>query len=112
MKKYLTGLQKWFHSLVNYYRRIRYGAGCCDTSNLDHYLAELILPPLKKFRKDCQYSYPNEYENLEAWQKDIDEMIWAFEFTFDHENDFNQEMGERAKRGYALFGKHFRSLWT
>ena len=109
------------HWVKNLYLRYRYGAGCCDTYNLDTYLARKILPALKEFRKH-KAGYPVEFSSFEEWDKAMGEMIWAFEYFLEgkeacmnmkQENwiDIALTDAERETRGFELFGKYFRSLW-
>jgi hypothetical protein len=106
------------HFIKNFYRRLRYGGGCCDVYGLDYYLAKKILPPLKEFRRRLAKGggYPEEFNSMEEWLKTIDEMIWAFDFllhgeemTDDIEKD--RKNWERQQKGFELFGKHYNSLW-
>lgn len=107
------------HWMKNLYWRYKYGAGCCDTFGLCHFLAPRILRPLKRFKKHLERGggYPADI-TWEEWHKEINEMIWAFEYLVDGE-DFSEPYnfekdkadGERMQKGFELFGKRFRDLW-
>lgn len=120
MKEYLTNTKRIWHPLVNLWRRYKKGAGCCDVFNADYYLAKKILPVLKEYRRQNDYSYPSELTQKE-WKQILDDMIWAFQYKVDGEEPVNVngkldvkasiELEKRAQRGYELFGKYFRNLW-
>lgn len=78
-----------------------------DLYNLDHTLALVILPALKKFKEE-QSGYPGGLTSDE-WQKILDKMIEAFRVMTDYKISF----GEKAKQqeGFELFGKYFTNLW-
>ena len=116
MKKYLTASRRWFHPIINWLRRRRDGAGCCDVFGADYYMAKKILPVLKTFRKQNNVSHPCDLDSIEDWHKEVDEMIWAFQWLIDGEDyeDYKKDgevMYERQQKGFELFGKRFRQLW-
>ena len=98
-------MYKIFHPIKNLYLRLTRGAGCCDVYNLDCYLVERILKPLKVFRAEV-CSYPSNVESLREWKKILDQIIWSFE---NYEKD--DVDNERLQEGLELFGKYFQSLW-
>ena len=86
---------------------MRYGVGYQDLWNLDFFLAERILPCLKRFKEMERMGYPSGLTE-KKWEKTLDEMIWAFEtkmkgVTF---KDY-----KRQQKGFELFGKYFGDLW-
>ena len=106
-----------FHWFKNVYRRIRYGAGCCDIFGLDYYLAKKIIKPLKEFRRSLERNgggYPSELNSMEEWLAILDKMIWSFEYLISGEEFYKENNNENNKKeaeGFELFGKYFRSLW-
>jgi hypothetical protein len=58
-----------------------------DMWNLDHSLALVILPLLKKFRSSERWGHPPTIENMEEWNKILDKMIWSFKQLVDDDND-------------------------
>lgn len=114
MKHYLLSPKSFFHPLVNYYRRLKYGAGCCDTWSLYYYLAKIILPSLKEFEKSVN-GYPTSLSEKE-WKDILDKMIWSFDYILNGEDDWsntleNQENYKKQQEGLELFGKYFTNLW-
>ena len=108
----------------NYKRNIKIKIHDYDLWNLDITIAILVLPLLKKLRKD-NAGYPfidNEdvpkrlRSNLEfdpdKWHWILDELIWTFKQI--KNNDFipSKKEGERINNGLKLFGKYYRHFWT
>lgn len=89
-----------------------------DFCNLDHTLANYILPRLKHFRS-LNKGYPGCFESTDEWNEVIDDMIFAFEFyangawniqTFDEEKK-TKKFYKRIRKGMKNFAKYFGSLW-
>jgi hypothetical protein len=113
-----------------------------DTWNLDHTLALVIAPALKKFREfDCgyhvignedvseelhtseNYGYHTTDEEDEKrsakWNYVLDEMVWAFDTIIGEDNDEmnytteeEKARQERVANGLRLFAKYYRALWN
>lgn len=84
-----------------------------DLWGLDYYLAKKILPLLKAFRKSKLTGYPPTLKNQKEWLKELDEMIWAFDYIIRTECDWSGKLEneDRCKKGLEAFGKYFRNLW-
>lgn len=97
-----------------------------DTWNLDHTLALIIAPALRRFR-DMTHSFPGDFhrdDDLEgeagmaAWQAALDKMIAAFESVAigydvtDPANADSHTAREAAlQEGLALFARYYSDLW-
>ena len=101
------------------YKKQREERGFDDTElwNLDVTFASFIVPRLKAFREKT-ISYPNEFNNINEWNKILDDMIEGFElwinhFDWDFLSDKNTVNGNNKKVNDALelFSKYFRDLW-
>lgn len=109
-----------------------------DVWSMDHTLALIILPMLKKLHaekhgapdvddedvpeelkstsappKECVWEVdPNHFKR---WDWVMDEMIWSFEYKLKDTDlddiDIWAANGVRAQNGFRLFGKYFQSLW-
>jgi hypothetical protein len=96
-----------------------------DIWNLDHTLALIILPGLKKLREEGMGYFhvrfediPEEYhksdtdEDIKAgYEYVMDEMIFAFQSVIDNCFETNVLHSKRINNGLVLFGKYYRSLW-
>ena len=95
-----------------------------DIWNLDHTLALIIVPCLKKYRENAHGYFAVDNEDTpehlytdDSWSKErmefvLDEMIFAFETVVNDDRPFLEEdISERTKNGLRLFGKYFQSLW-
>lgn len=109
--------------------RLKNNFGISSLWNLDHTIIQFILPRLKAF-KEQTHGFPGTFDTMEAWQKTLNEMIWALEW-YDSEdihddwkkdeygNFLKDEKGElipteehqRAKDGWKLFCDNFFGLW-
>ncbi len=91
-----------------------YKKNCFDPSetwNLDHTIAQFILPRLKYFRENLN-SYPGaDGWTIEKWEKKLDRMIIAFEMKIEDDMDYTEKDWKKIDRGLALFAKHFHNLW-
>lgn len=107
--------QKLKRKIIYWYQRRTRGFDNRELWSLDYTIASFVLPRLKVFR-NYTHGYPSRFENMEQWQKTIDEMIFAMEFTIkEGEGKFNsetyQEEYKRYRRGMKLFCKYFHGLW-
>jgi hypothetical protein len=98
-----------------------YHSSDCDLWGLDHHLAEIILPKLKRFRSLGLHGYPmafseydpnfgmteEEYNNdpyyvggeMDAWLSVIDEIIFAFEYVL-----YSDNFDKSSKAFYTRYG--------
>jgi len=107
-------IRKKLHWIKNLWLRARYGAGCCDTYTLHFFMAGRILRWLKAFRATHRSSHPADLSSLEEWDKELEKMIWSFEYLANGENSTLEQSEKDAKReqaGFELFGRRFRDLW-
>lgn len=80
--------------------------------NLDHSLAKLIAPRLRRFTK-ATGGHPCD-STEEQWQADLEAMTAAFEWVAS-DGVWDIQTAEehvRVQRGLDLFAKNFRSLWN
>ncbi len=99
-------------ALKHFIQRYRFGFDDSETWSLDHSLAKLILPRLKRF-KEKNNGAPFGL-TFEVWNYQIDEMIFAFEcIASDNYFDsrFDEHTENRIKAGLYLFAMNYRSLW-
>ena len=81
-----------------------------ETFSLDHSLAKLILPRLKRF-KEVTIGIPGNLKEDE-WNLILDKMIAAFEFAAsDKRWVAESEEYQKHNEGIKLFAEHFWSLW-
>jgi hypothetical protein len=81
-----------------------------DTFSLDHSLAKVILPRLKRF-KEVTIAYPSDMSEKE-WAENLDKMIAAFEFAGSEERWMaGPKEYEKHQEGIDLFAKHYWGLW-
>lgn len=93
--------------LKHLYQRIIRGWDDSETWSLDHSLAKLILPRLKRF-KELQDGHPSDLSEKE-WDEIIDKMIFAFEWYSD--DPWCKEVPKEVNEGIELFSKWYRDLW-
>jgi len=123
---------EWLYKLCNWVdskkkRTVKVQFDHYDTWSLDHTLALVILPALRKFKEDntghpCGISSEadpvcGKCECEKEWHTILDKMIWSFEQIADdvidyHSSDEYKKYNDRVQEGLELFGKYFRSLWT
>jgi hypothetical protein len=138
--------ETWVNDVCNFIhkrrrRRVEVQIDEYDTWSLDHTLAFIILPALKKMKKEKAGTpftdledapqYPDDEEDggysEDRWEHILDEMIFAFEKIVDDEWDMaiyrdggwteenlakRRAIQERISKGLELFGKYYQSLWT
>jgi hypothetical protein len=79
--------------------------------NLDATIANFIIPRLKAF-KETKGCHPGNFKNEKAWDKCIDEMIFAFEFASNEGFGVDYASNKkRADKGLKLFAKYYFHLW-
>jgi hypothetical protein len=98
-----------------------------DTWNLDHTLALIIAPALRRFRDEtCSFPFafecaddPTGDRGLEGWRAALDKMIASFESMYiEYEVAPILSKEERASRavirqeGFDLFARHYTDLWN
>ncbi len=92
-----------------------------DIWHLDHTLALIILPSLKKFKEVNIHSHPGEFSDKETggngqgskgWHKVLDKMILAFELMLDDESQFDKNKQIQIEKGLRLFAKYYQYLWV
>lgn len=97
-----------------------------DTWNLDHTLALIIAPALRRFR-DTTHSFPGDFHRdddpdgeagMAAWQETLDKMIAAFEsvsigydITDPLDADTHAAREAALQEGLALFARYYSHLW-
>ena len=95
----------------------KYGFSDSETWTLYSPIAQFILPRLIRF-KEVNVAFPGDL-TFEKWNLIIDEMIFAFDWTLNYEDDKYdnitdkqiKENWERCEKGMQLFSTHFMSLW-
>ena len=81
-----------------------------DTFSLDHSLAKVILPRLKRF-KEVTIAHPSDMSETE-WEEKLDKMIAAFEFAAGEERWMAKpEEYEKHQEGIDLFAEYYWALW-
>lgn len=98
-------------------QRLRRGFDDSELWNLDLTFAKFMLPRLKEYRKkNC--SYPAKLNNIDEWNKILDEIIEGLQlltkhFDWELSSDQNTVNGNNLKVDIALnhLAKYFRDLW-
>jgi len=87
-----------------------------DCWNLNHTLAVIAYPLLKKFR-EIEAGHPGG-GTQEEWNEILDRMIWSMKIVADEKDCCPsgsiveiRRFYKKVNSGLELFGKHFRSLW-
>jgi len=86
-----------------------------ETWSLDYVVSAFILPRLKRF-KQVSNGYPPTL-TVKQWNKILDDMIFAFEWNINIDDQYNLTQKEQEKnwdkhrKGLELFAKYFRELW-
>jgi hypothetical protein len=88
-----------------------------ETWALDSVICKFILPRLIRF-KEINNGFPCGL-TAEKWDEILDEMIFAFDWSLDWEDDKYDNLTKkeqklkwaRYRKGMNLFSKHFRGLW-
>jgi len=91
-----------------------------ETWSLYSVIVEFILPRLKRFKMVAN-GYPANLANEKEWEKILDKIIFALEWTKiddDMSGDYDKLTVEEKKEnwdkyteGMKLFAEHFRDLW-
>lgn len=112
-------------------RKVRVEISDHDIWSLDHTLALIILPALKKF-KENQMGHPcglrpdptglpetgcGNCGCEQEWNVILDKMLYSFEHIVDdrimvYSTEEYKESQKKIQEGLELFGKYFQSLWT
>ena len=87
----------------------RKGYAGTEVSDLQYALACFILPRLCDLRK-VSIGYPSSVGSFEMWIAMMDEMIYAMDYIVQDKCGSIMEE-ERVRKGCALLGEHFQSLW-
>ena len=87
-----------------------------ELTNLDKTLARYILPRVKRFREINKQSYPADLKDMKQWNKILDSIIWAFDYSLNEEkiiqDEKEREKNQRKyKKGMKLFSEYFEDLW-
>mgnify|MGYP001557897732 CR=1 FL=1 len=97
--------------------------GFDDTAywSLDWYLAYIILPVLKKYKREdsrCGCPFDKDLQKHlteEEWNKKLDKMIKAFELIINQQNIYLSDNWEENEKiiteGLTEFAKYYQSLW-
>ena len=96
--------------------RILHGFWPSECWNLDHEIAEWLLPRLKLFRQ-AAIGYPaflHDHECTEAeWHAILDKIIVGLEIKLTEWDEvvFTTEQSEKVAIAFDLLGKHAQDLW-
>lgn len=86
-----------------------------ELTNLDKTLANYILPRVKRFREINKQSYPADLKDLKQWNKILDYIIWAFQYSLKETIEVDEKTREKNqrkyKKGMKLFAEYFEDLW-
>lgn len=92
------------------WQRVTRGWDDSETWSLDHSLAKLILPRLKRF-KQITIGIPGDMKEQE-WNDILDKMIATFEFAASEERwSATPEDYDKHKEGLQLFAEYYWALW-
>ena len=109
-------------SLYQGYHKLRYGYNTAsDLWGLTDTLTNFILPRIIAFRDMNRFGYPNGVKSEKEWNKNIDQMVLAFQ-TLKEESEreifsyslSKKELKKEKKQievGLQLFAKYYRNLW-
>lgn len=110
--KDLRGTKKRRNRLLKQFER--QGWSDMETWNLDQRFAVWLLPRLKRF-VELTNGHPMRYKNMNAWKRDLNKMIKAFEFMASPEY---YDWGPKFDKKHAalndalkMFGEVCRDLW-
>lgn len=96
-----------------FFQRLFRGWDDGDTFSLDHSLAKLILPRLKRFRH-LHMGYPDSL-SVEEWENILDQMIETFEYIASDKYfdlpDRSWKENNKIQTGLALFARYYTNLW-
>lgn len=70
--------------IIHWYQKLRYGVSDSECWNLNSTIAKFVLPRLIHFKKMKRFGHPADMTN-EAWEQELDEMIFAFDFYLHEE---------------------------
>lgn len=100
------------------WQKLTRGFSDADAWNLDHTIAEFVLPRLKVFRQRL-FGFPGHSITEKEWEEILDKMIFSMQAIVDEWDFTKAEMTmeeqkkhwEKIRDGLELFGKWFRDLW-
>jgi len=100
----------------NVSRKINIKIDDYDMWNLDHTLALIILPSLKKFKKNlagCPANFVKDDKEVgfKKWENTIQKMIDAFEILASEDIIYEEKFQKTVTKGLKLFSKYFQNLW-
>jgi hypothetical protein len=94
----------------HWYQRRTRGWDDSDTWSLDHTIAKLVLPRIKRF-KEVSICHPGHLTEQE-WDDHLDKMIALFEFAASDDRwMLPDEAYQKHQEGLDLFAKYFWNLW-
>jgi hypothetical protein len=97
--------------LIARYRRSNKEVADWDFWGFDHYLAEIILSGVKRFRNDA-IGFPPQYSNPEEYNKDLDIIIEGFTLYVGQESyDLTEEGLEKWNKAKKLFFELYETFW-
>jgi hypothetical protein len=104
-------VQSWdTRAVKHWWQRRQRGWDDSDTWSLDHSVAKLILPRLKRFR-EVTIGYPGQMSEQE-WDAILLKMIAAFEFAASEERwSASHTEYQKHQEGINLFAEYFWHLW-
>jgi hypothetical protein len=93
-----------------FWQRMTRGWDDRETWSLDHSLAKIILPRLKRF-KQITIAVPCDLKEQE-WNDKLDKMIAAFEFAASEDRWMAKpEDYDKHNEGIKLFAEYYWALW-
>ena len=106
--------------IVNDIPKYKVSVGRQDTWNVNHTLACIIVPVLKKYKAlakgvPCVFTEDLDVKDFDkgeaAWNAALDCMINAFSLIAAEKHEDDYEERAEVKKGLALFAEHFNNLW-
>lgn len=94
-----------------FFQRLTRGWDDGETFSMDHSLAKLIAPRLRRFR-EVSIKCPMDMDSM-TWRHILDTMIEGFEFIASDEYFTNEddEMHDKAREALNLFNRYYYELW-
>lgn len=115
-------LNNWFSEVKWAYQRVVRGYDERAYWDLDEYLAEIILPVLKKFKAQANGCPPGLYDKslkdpYHKWRHTLDEIIKGFEAhkkigVIDYQPQDFEKLNKQKLRGLYLFSRYYGDLWS
>lgn len=111
----IKAIRLFFQDLKFCIQRIRKGYCDRDLWNIDYWLLSQLPSMLKEY-KESKHGYPSTFENEEAWDAVLDEMIFLFteahEKTCSKENPYDDEYytaSNEFTKKYGTLGEKLRT---